>query len=665
MPPFDLIPLRGKRPIGKDWPIADYSGFDFAAWDGNTGLRLRPCDLVIDADPRHFKPGDDPLLRLSEAVGFDLESAPATLTGGGGLHLFFTKPEGLQIAKYLPDYPGLEFYSAVHFLVAPGSIHPDSGRSYEARGDLGSIAPAPGKLLELVARKKVERTAEPGVLDEGELAALLAALDPTRYGQGRYSEWIALGAACHDATGGHGSAEWLAWCARDPAYDNTEAQEAATAMWDSFEAGRPGGATYRSLFRALREAGQGALLTAIELRIAVADFAGVEDEDELDGYMHKGFVSIGRVDRTQIPHMRFVIPGFLQCGEVTLLAGQGGVGKSLHAWAIGVAVALGVGFGWWPAPERPRRVLCLSGEDDQDEIARRVAVACQSLGHEMDELRDNLIIWGRQDIRLVVKNLETGGVGTRPLWQAVKDAVRQLDIGLLIIDPLIRVGQGFSENDNIDMDILFRRLQGLVAGRDCALLVDDHFAKSGGADDQNAIRGASAKVNAARCAITLTRMTKAEHERLRPPRSRQHYILFAMPKVNYSGRPEGERWLEMKEFEVGNGEQRPALIWRDLVAAREFFDPFAWEHKDELLSMVEAGYEGKPWRCNMRKQRELQLNCAMAAYFEMSEKGAQGVLKEFEQVGMLKREQIKTENRKLVEVWQCTGVRERPEDEEN
>ena len=519
--------------------------------------------------------------------------------------------------------------------------------------------------LELIARKKVERSAEPGVLDEGELATLLAALDPASYGQGRYNEWITLGAACHDATGGHGLAEWLAWCARDPAYDFVEAQEAATAAWDSFEAGRPGGASYKTLFRKVREAGHEALLRPLEVRIAVADFAGTEEEDKLDGYMQKGFVSIGCVDPARIPHMRFIIPGFLQCGEVTLLAGQGGVGKSLHAWAIGVAVALGVGFGWWPAPERPRRVLCLSGEDDQDEIARRVAVACQSIGHKMGELEDNFIVWGRQDIRLATKNQETGGVGVSKLWQSVKDAVRQLNVGLLIVDPLIRVGQGFAENDNVDMDLLFRCLQALVAGRDCALLVDDHFAKSGGADDQNAVRGASAKVNAARCAVTLTRMTQAEHLRLRPPRSRQHYVLFAMPKVNYSGRPEGERWLELKEFEVGNGEQRPALIWRDLVAAREFFDPFAWEHKDDLLAMVEAGYEGKPWRCFMRGQRELRLDCAMAAHFEISEKEAFVILKEFEQAGMIERGQGKTENRKLVEVWQTTGLRERPEYEES
>lgn len=86
--PFDWIPLRGKVPIGKDWPNTDYSFFDFVGWRGNIGFRLRPCDTWS------YAPGDDPLRRLIDDIGVDLTAAPATITGGG-LHLFFGKPEAL------------------------------------------------------------------------------------------------------------------------------------------------------------------------------------------------------------------------------------------------------------------------------------------------------------------------------------------------------------------------------------------------------------------------------------------------------------------------------------------------------------------------------------------------------------------------------------------
>jgi len=122
--------------------------------------------------------------------------------------------------------------------------------------------------LELLARPgRAERRAEPGVIDPEELAVLLKALDPRNYGQGKYAEWIALSAACHDATNGHGHVEWLEWCAEDPDYDNVPAIERAECTWESFKAGRKGGATYRTLFRAVRLAGRADLVAPLEARI--------------------------------------------------------------------------------------------------------------------------------------------------------------------------------------------------------------------------------------------------------------------------------------------------------------------------------------------------------------------------------------------------------------
>jgi hypothetical protein len=136
---------------------------------------------------------------------------------------------------------------------------------------------------------------------------------------------------------------------------------------------------------------------------------------DLNAYLERGFVSIGRLDPAKIQRMRWIIPGFLQCGQITLIAGQGGVGKSLHAWGVAVCVAMGLPFAWWNAPERPRRVLCLSGEDDEDEIARRVAVACKSIGRTVAELGDNFMVWRLSDIRLAIKNQLTGEVATTEL----------------------------------------------------------------------------------------------------------------------------------------------------------------------------------------------------------------------------------------------------------
>ena len=205
---YDIFPLRGKKPVHKGWQDRDYSGFDLEPWleqGNNIGIRLRANDLIIDCDPRNYQPEDDPLERLSEAVSVTLRDTPATKTGGGGLHLFFRKPPDLRIVGKLTGYDGLDILTEGKFIVAPGSIHPATFLDYKADGDIGAVQMAPDALLQLLERPgRGERTAEPGVIDPEELAVLLKALDPRNYGQGKYADWIALGAACHDATNGHG-----------------------------------------------------------------------------------------------------------------------------------------------------------------------------------------------------------------------------------------------------------------------------------------------------------------------------------------------------------------------------------------------------------------------------------------------------------------------------
>ena len=127
---FALIPLRGKLPTIRDWgstPIGKYGEKELT---GNYGVILRAQDVVIDVDPRRFKPGDDPLARLSAAIG-GLSDSYTVRTGGGGLHIYLRKPAHVQIRGSLKEFPGIEFKTKGQQVVGPGSVHPDSGNEYE------------------------------------------------------------------------------------------------------------------------------------------------------------------------------------------------------------------------------------------------------------------------------------------------------------------------------------------------------------------------------------------------------------------------------------------------------------------------------------------------------------------------------------------------------
>ena len=132
-------------------------------------------------------------------------------------------------------------------------------------------------------------------------------------------------------------------------------------------------------------------------------------------------------------------------------------------------------------------------------------------------------------------------------------------------------------------------------------------------------------------------------------------------KTNYSGRPEGERWLEFREFDVGNGERRPALTWRDLVAANEFFDPFAWEHKERFLEIVREGHNGEPWRVARNAARNSRLDVAVARVFELSETEASYYIEKFELCRLIERTKYKNQHRNTFLIWRCTGVEDREE----
>jgi hypothetical protein len=126
------LPLRGKRPIPMDWPNwrATRATID-AHWSRdphtNVGIRTGGGFVALDVDPRAG--GDDVLADLEHEHG-ELPATVEVVTGGGGRHFYFRGPVDL------PSYDvgaGLEIKAAGRQVVAPPSVHPDTGALYQWR----------------------------------------------------------------------------------------------------------------------------------------------------------------------------------------------------------------------------------------------------------------------------------------------------------------------------------------------------------------------------------------------------------------------------------------------------------------------------------------------------------------------------------------------------
>ncbi len=153
------------------------------------GVVLMLDDIVVDIDPRNFKPGDKPLERLVAKAG-PLMPTYAVKSGGGGYHFYLKKPVGVHVVNALPDYPGIEFKSAGRHVTGPGSLH-ISGKHYVvASGNVKDIADAPTALLALITRPTEFSTSGTGqYVDDAEtrgryLAYLQDVARPSVEGQG-------------------------------------------------------------------------------------------------------------------------------------------------------------------------------------------------------------------------------------------------------------------------------------------------------------------------------------------------------------------------------------------------------------------------------------------------------------------------------------------------
>lgn len=167
------VPLEpcGKKPAVRAWPTWAATPESVRRYwavtpDANVGIRTGGGLVVLDVDPRAG--GHDLLADLENEHG-PLPPTVEVLTGGGGRHLYFRGPA---------DFPsfdvgaGLEVKARGRQVVAPPSVHPDTGAPYawrEGRGP-GQIARAdlPGWLA-------AERQAEaPREAPAGRWAAVLA-----------------------------------------------------------------------------------------------------------------------------------------------------------------------------------------------------------------------------------------------------------------------------------------------------------------------------------------------------------------------------------------------------------------------------------------------------------------------------------------------------------
>lgn len=168
-----------------------------------------------------------------------------------------------------------------------------------------------------------------------------------------------------------------------------------------------------------------------------------------------------------VPAMRWLVRGVWPEGSYGVLAGEKKTLKTYTSLSLALSVASGVPFlGRFHVPEI-RPVVMYLGEGGRNPTARRLQRIASAMGVDLAAL----------PLRMV---FDAGDITGDTFLRAFNRAVTEEQPGLVIVDPLYAYHPVGIEAQNLyDRGQMLAQIQQMVP-EDCALVIADHFRKSGG-----------------------------------------------------------------------------------------------------------------------------------------------------------------------------------------
>lgn len=288
-------------------------------------------------------------------------------------------------------------------------------------------------------------------------------------------------------------------------------------------------------------------------------------------------------DVRKLPRRPFILGHRFMAGAVTLGVGAPGAGKSNLAILSALAIASGRAL-TGEEVHRSGRVWIHNNEDDTDELRRRIGGMLQSYEIDFESIRPNLFVTSGLDEPLVVAIKERAGVARTEAIADLIAYITEQGIVHLVIDPLISIHRGVSENSNEEIEQVIEAIQHIAHETGCSIDLIHHTLKPQSqrgntealAGDMNAARGASSLIGAVRLVYTVAVMSQATADKLGlHPAEAGRFVRVDHGKGNYSARDPNVRWFELEPFNIGNAGQDAdnVLAMGDTVAVPKPWEP--------------------------------------------------------------------------------------------
>tara|TARA_R110000868_G_scaffold40447_1_gene139514 strand:- start:3047 stop:5131 length:2085 start_codon:yes stop_codon:yes gene_type:complete len=239
---------------------------------------------------------------------------------------------------------------------------------------------------------------------------------------------------------------------------------------------------------------------------------------------------------------------------VSLTVAPGGVGKSSLAIAEALAMVTGRSLHNIAPTQGNLRVWYFNGEDDRDELDRRVQAVCLRFGITRDKIDGRLFIDSGREQQLVVMVEDQRKIRiATPVVEALIDAIKANKIDVLIVDPFVST-HAVSENDNGAIDKVTKLWAAIADETNCSIELIHHVKKTEGREiSVEDARGASALLAAARVSRVINRMSEEQAKAADiPPSERYSYVSVEVGKSNMGPLSDARRWFRIESVSLGN-----------------------------------------------------------------------------------------------------------------
>lgn len=559
----DATTLAGRRKIEWWWRKRNY----------NIGVATGPGGriIVIDVDVKNGKPGLASLERLERE--YDLPKSYRVKTPSGGLHVYLRLPPDVYIGNGTswlpPGFDGIDIRGNAGQAYVVGAGSTIDGKAYVAIGSPADTADCPEKLLKLIettATSEIERRRKTRVpaceLDTPHIIKSAA-------------RWLKQDAPCAiQGQSGDASTVYVAMCLSDMGVSEGKALELLDEHWN----------------RAPEEGGRADPpwnLDELEVKVrngyAYAHNqpgcdAPVDPQEEFDAVeIPDSFIKVSskdawldpkpveELDPETIPDREWIVKGLLVRENVSILVAPPSAGKTQLLATTAIAVASGKSEVLGLDVVERTRVWYWNQEDPLMELNRRIAAARLQAGLDWADVRDadkKEMLFVNSGVESPVKlavRLRNGELGASDELAKIIQKIKDKDIGLFIIDPLVEFHEG-EENDNKEMHTVLAMARKIAVATHCAVLVAAHSRKppqassDGFAGNMDILRGGGSQTGVARIVATLFSMSEKDAKLYGVNTDdRGQYVRLDGAKINLGKRSNEPHWYEWVSIPLRSG----------------------------------------------------------------------------------------------------------------